>query len=1111
VAKIFSKRSCAFLSYQNKHISRFMNVPPASTSRRILLSSATFLLVFLLTCIVPQIAQAQTTPDSLWIKENAVVKWDFEGGASDGWTVASSSVSNLRSETGCLRGDSVDIDPNITVPAQKLQLRDAAGVTLRVWFSQASTLQLYWSNEDGGFGGTRVVQQAVPAQQWTTVRFNLSANAQWAGKTNQSIRIDPGTISGISFAIDYIAVMDRIDDRDGSLITKTYDFNSDAQSWGLPSAHVSGLRWEDGKLKGSSTGIDPNITSPVFSYASQGGVAVQVKSSVNTMFAIYWATTEGGFTQTRTASLPVTNAGWQTLYFDLRGYSTWAGKTITKLRLDPGMVASQDFEIDSVVLLKPAAFVDADADGLTTFVETLNLSDPAVRSTLRGRLPIETWSPMSHYSTHSLLADSGFYGTPESISTLFESTTGQQPSVYYATRIRGYIIAPTTGEYRFWISGRNGVELSLSEDQSKYRKRRIAEINPDLGDGHGIPFENINLWDQSAGQMSQPIPLVQGQAYYFETLQAVGHAGNSQVSLAWAPPGQGRLRIPSSCLRSYTKEVADGDDDYLPDAWETQYGLDLQDNGHIDLSHQGENGDFDEDGLTNREEYLLGTDPTNADTDGDGESDGAEVNALGSNALIANAITDTLMGEIALAGYTSSSVPWTMTSGGLLANSFRGEATWNFSVPSDGNWLLRLDLELMGKTYGNEEVPVVIKVDGKIVARRHVKFGSGKKGLMQALTPWLIAGNHQVSVLVDNTLARRTVRLVALKIYSPSNAEAFLAQGNRVLSHPSTTRTSPAFLEGYARDVSSVTVNGANVNQGTSLEHWYANVPLLDQSTMQTHTIQFEQGSEATGTFTWLATNVMDAETLTIRQGETLRVGAWGSDLLMPSTVTFSGGGSSNLTGDQTTTLTFSSAGTFTVSGLLQSGASAILTVKVIAPPSFPLGTVDALDSAVRTLSISAATEVAFDAPTDICRLIISRTASTANIGIIPNLPEELGIAARLFTGGPILSVQRVNVIEVSDALQNDLSSLSSGNVAGYKLISTPLTVLNLPTGARVDVSIYRAGVMFTNGTILKSIYPADLTNGSVILEFLYPLGQPGGYCHSLLVYDRNGLYLGTR
>ena len=52
---------------------------------------------------------------------------------------------------------------------------------------------------------------------------------------------------------------------------------------------------------------------------------------------------------------------------------------------------------------------------------------------------------------------------------------------------------------------------------------------------------------------------------------------------------------------------------------------------------------------------------------------------------------------------------------------------------------------------------------------------------------------------------------------------------------------------------------------------------------------------------------------------------------------------------------------------------------------------------------------------------------------------------------------------------------------------------------------------MFTNGTTLKSFRSEDLNNGSTVLEFLFPLGQPGGFCHKLLIYDRDGLYLGTR
>lgn len=78
--------------------------------------------------------------------------------------------------------------------------------------------------------------------------------------------------------------------------------------------------------------------------------------------------------------------------------------------------------------------------------------------------------------------------------------------------------------------------------------------------------------------------------------------------------------IPAASLSSFARDADDADDDYLPDSWESTYGLNPQDNGFTERAREGEYGDYDADGLTNREEYLLGTNPTNPDTDGDGVS-----------------------------------------------------------------------------------------------------------------------------------------------------------------------------------------------------------------------------------------------------------------------------------------------------------------------------------------------------------------------------------------------------------------------------------------------------------------------------------------------------------
>lgn len=66
--------------------------------------------------------------------------------------------------------------------------------------------------------------------------------------------------------------------------------------------------------------------------------------------------------------------------------------------------------------------------------------------------------------------------------------------------------------------------------------------------------------------------------------------------------------------------TGDTDGDTLPDTWESENGLNLNDG-----SDALDDPDFDQ--LSNRDEFQYGTDPQNPDTDADGFRDGAEVQA----------------------------------------------------------------------------------------------------------------------------------------------------------------------------------------------------------------------------------------------------------------------------------------------------------------------------------------------------------------------------------------------------------------------------------------------------------------------------------------------------
>jgi hypothetical protein len=232
----------------------------------------------------------------------------------------------------------------------------------------------------------------------------------------------------------------------------------------------------------------------------------------------------------------------------------------------------------------------------------------------------------------------------------------------------------------------------------------------------------------------------------------------------------------------------------------------------------------------------------------------------------------------------------------------------------------------------------------------------------------------------------------------------------------------------------------------------------------------------------------------------------------MPATLALPDGRERPLGGRQREVVEFPASGTFTLRGRLQDGTSGTLTVHVVEPPVFPAAIVDALDGAARAIACKAAGAVEFDTCDYLASLVVTRPdAASAALAAMPSSPREFGVAARLGPGGPILGVLRVNVIGISDALQNSLTTQGSTGIPGYKLYLAPLTVTNLPQGGRVDVSILRAGVMFPNGSTLRSVFPGDLVNDTVRLGFLYPVGMPGGYCHHLLVYGRQGEHLGTR
>ncbi|MFD1188610.1 PA14 domain-containing protein [Pontibacter rugosus] len=148
---------------------------------------------------------------------------------------------------------------------------------------------------------------------------------------------------------------------------------------------------------------------------------------------------------------------------------------------------------------------------------------PTVATT--GKIEREFWGNVSIKSADDIPVNK----TPDSVTelTLFEAPSNAGND--YGQRIRGYITAPQSGEYTFWIAGDDEAELWLSTSDNPNNKSRIAYIN---GPNN---WTNSREWNKYSSQKSAKVNLKAGQLYYIEALH-VEHGGGDNLAVGWQLP-----------------------------------------------------------------------------------------------------------------------------------------------------------------------------------------------------------------------------------------------------------------------------------------------------------------------------------------------------------------------------------------------------------------------------------------------------------------------------------------------------------------------------------------------------------------------------------------------
>ncbi len=736
----------------------------------------------------------------------------------------------------------------------------------------------------------------------------------------------------------------------------------------------------------------------------------------------------------------------------------------------------------------------------------------------------ERWTGIKVRSLNQLKQSSKFYAGAPKKELLATANTDTYGATYGAERMRGSIVAPETGYYRFWVASQGEVELLFSTNDSKFYKQSIASITRDRGQIKGASPFTSRPFDFYDSQVSEAIYLEEGQRYFMEALQVSSQHRDNRIALAWKTPSGDREMIPVKSIAPYyfESEENDGDDDSLPDDWERQYGLDASDNGVIDYNLQGEYGDFDADGLNNRYEFLLGLDPTNPDSDGDGYTDGEEYHSLGSDPAVKDRPQGKLIADLDLESYSSSTHDWVKIQDRLVSSHFRGGLAWDFSVDTAGPYFYEVSMNLDGLRTSRVEVPLTIQLDGKVIASDDVIFSGNAKRTWRVYGPSISAGAHQLSFSSENDRIKRSLGLLSVQVFQPEGVDrnadglpdwyaAQLYKGSLITGPKPGSRVSPLFLEGtITQNGETVLINGQPAQQFGETQ-WYGNVAL--QPGVNETQVVFPDGQQITHSTRWWVTNVLKDQKFRIRLGDSIRIGGKTEDnQALPAYVSIDGGGEEFIPAGNPRIVTFDTAGEHTITGRGENGESASLTINVLTynlPEELAVLTEWERKIDLPILPIGVTLEGSSELLVQTSRRPnqeISKTSLLAGKG------GSRSLVARLGQGGPIIDQTHIPAIIVSNALvQNASYTFRSGAPEGYVRIHAPFVALHMPEGARIELGLFRAGMMFSDGSIEKNLFAEDFVDGVTYVDFLFPERLTGGYCHHLSVFDGQGVLLNQR
>ena len=573
--------------------------------------------------------------------------------------------------------------------------------------------------------------------------------------------------------------------------------------------------------------------------------------------------------------------------------------------------------------------------------------------------------------------------------------------------------------------------------------------------------------------------------------------------------------------------LLDNDGDGMPNSWERQHGLNPEDpsDGFTDP---------DGDGLLNIQEMIAGTDPFNADSDGDGMNDGFEVRQAGSNPLVADFNGNrTTIQELSGISTTSCTGTWNAYGSTVFSYGWGGGLGYVITVPSGGYYAVEAEITQFDPDAYFSEFPLSVGLDGITVGEQIVPVAFGGTAKPTWVVPYLTAGNHDLALNWRYEDGNGSLRVVAIRLIAlggpdqdengrPDWLDYRLSHGTEAAVLPETSYVSPVCYEGSSVLVDAVVVTNSYVPpegyvdiqvQHGVLNRWYANVP-LSPSAPTTIKARGENGTvEASNVVIWSSCNILQAPTnrFTLRRGDALLLEAF------PAVAT-SGAfnieivGVTNLSGSVGTPIpySFEAEGVFTLNGTWSDGVqtnAGRIEVEAVAA-SFGSAPLVWLNRS-RVWACPNIPDVAVLESDPRMRIVESDLPQGRELAMTIDAVATRYLVARLAKSGPVLASTSIEGIDLQS---NDLElSMVHQWPDGTTLVRMTVKVQDVPPDLVVNLDIFTGSIYFADGSTELNLTADDFNqSGEATVYFIVMPGWTGGVCHLLKVYQ-NGELVGER